>query len=621
MKKAILLATAICFAGFLRASAQNVPSPGTTYYASVQYDDREFVAKSADDGTLKVKRCVTVVNEKGNDEGQFALNTDKFRKLSKFSCIITSNGKTKKYGMGDLKKTEYSDNLETDEVTYYYNINVAIPYTVTYEFEIDMKDGYMSIPEFAPITDYYTYYSESSYKITVPEDIEVVVHSTNIGKPEVTTDKGVTSYFWKLENIGPLKEEPYASSLYDTQAFIMAEPKQFTYGKTHGSQDTWKNLGLWHASLNKDRQDLSPETVALVKSMTASAKTDYERVKILYDYLAKSTRYVSIQLGIGGYQPQTAATVDKNKFGDCKGLSNYLQSMLNVVGIKSYYTIISTSNVSVPTDYASAAFFDHVILKVELKNKNLWLECTAAYLPMGYIHKKIAGHDALVIRDDGGTIEKLPNYADSLNSMDENVSLVIPYEGHIEATSQLRAYLRRFEPLIDFPELNEKEKDKLLSSGLDFAVENLHVNSANLTKSEMPCISINYSLTSDSYANSTGNRVFIPSDLFSQISQIQSSEPRVFPVKIYRGFRTSDSITINLPIGYQVEAVPSNKWVSGKYGYFKRSVQKVSESKYMVIQDYLLKTGEYPKEEFEAFKNFINSASKMSKDKFVLKKN
>ena len=47
----------------------------------------------------------------------------------------------------------------------------------------------------------------------------------------------------------------------------------------------------------------------------------------LYDYLGESTRYVSIQLGIGGRNAQRPERFCKTKFGDCKALSNYMHAM------------------------------------------------------------------------------------------------------------------------------------------------------------------------------------------------------------------------------------------------------------------------------------------------------
>jgi len=82
------------------------------------------------------------------------------------------------------------------------------------------------------------------------------------------------------------------------------------------------------------------------------------------------TRYISIQLGIGGWQPFDAAFVQEHGYGDCKALSNYMVALLKTAGITAYSVLIRpgdyryTFNESFPSNQ-----FTHVIVCVPFQKR------------------------------------------------------------------------------------------------------------------------------------------------------------------------------------------------------------------------------------------------------------
>src|SRR5690554_7717907 len=68
-----------------------------------------------------------------------------------------------------------------------------------------------------------------------------------------------------------------------------------------------------------------------------------KKAEKIYKYVQDRTRYVSIQLGIGGWKPMNAKDVDRLGYGDCKALANYTKALLDAVDSPSYYSIIHNS--------------------------------------------------------------------------------------------------------------------------------------------------------------------------------------------------------------------------------------------------------------------------------------
>ena len=97
----------------------------------------------------------------------------------------------------------------------------------------------------------------------------------------------------------------------------------------------WQSFGAWQRELREGRDALPDALRREVHALTDTLTTPREKVRALYDYLGATTRYESIQLGIGGLQPMPAAEVFRTKFGDCKALASYLRALLAECGIAS----------------------------------------------------------------------------------------------------------------------------------------------------------------------------------------------------------------------------------------------------------------------------------------------
>ncbi len=152
-------------------------------------------------------------------------------------------------------------------------------------------------------------------------------------------------------------------------------------------------------------------------ALTKDASSDKDKAKILYNYLQKNTRYISIQIGIGGLEPFPASEVDRLGYGDCKALANYMRSMLSAVNIPSYYCIVKAGRrkESFHKTFANAQDGNHVILCIPFKNDTTWLECTSQNLPFGFLSDFTDDRDVVACTENGGVIMHTPKYINSTN--------------------------------------------------------------------------------------------------------------------------------------------------------------------------------------------------------------
>ena len=568
------------------------------------------------------KEIVTVLNPQGASLANFACSCSNKDKLTSFKGQVTdANGRIiRKLKESELQKYELSKHLAVDDYTMFLDYTPPVyPVTITYEWTIDSRDDLITFPRFCPQTDYNVSVKKASYRLKAPKSMTILHAQQNIAN-EVNIDK--SSKYTQLltleaNDLPILEKKTYSHPLREKMPMALFAPADFTYYDTQGSQRSWKDFGLWQYNLIQGL-DILPENVRQqLHQLTDTMKTDREKVEALYRHLGKTTRYVAILLGIGGWKPATATSVYKSGFGDCKGLTNYMRAMLKEVGIASNYTLISTTNHRFMKDYTCAGQMNHAILQVPLPKDTLWLECTNPRLPMGYVHEDIAGHDAIEISEQGGRLVRLPIYADSTNLMRSTVNIHLSQDGTANLKVSQETFNRQYENRIPMAKMNEKERQKILPrivyaplteiKSIDFSE-----NGAKIT--------METEIKSQKYANQTGQRLFVPiCPLHHGYTVPNDAAEREEDIWLEMGYLNEDDITLTIPNGYTIEACPKNISIEQPFASFSFSLHR--DDKTIHIKNRLLmRSGMFAKSLFPSLAEFLQSINNIYNQRIILKK-
>ena len=593
-------------------------------YSVVRFESTSFEYIDPQNAVEKVTRVVTVLNEKGSDEANFREGLGKYWELKKFSGeILDQTGKQiRKSKMSDLHTSSLSTELATDEsVSFYECSQPTYPFTIIYEYEEKWKNGIIEFPVFAPMEAFQQSVQHAEYHLMMPVSAKFKLHSLNMSdRADSVKMKDQEVYTWTLNGLKAIDEESYMPKFSRLAPRLQLKPENFSYDKSTGSLSTWNNMGKWAWSLLAQRDQLSPQTIEKVKEIVAGATSDREKVKRLYQYLQRTTRYVSIQLGIGGYQPISAATVCQTGFGDCKGLTNYLRAMLEVAGIPSYYTIISTYHKRFIPHFASPRQANHVVLIVPLGKDTIPLECTSSELPFGYVHSEIAGHDALLVTPEGGRIYRLPTYPDSASFTHTRVCIRLDNSGSMQAKVRSIYSLAHYEEMIAFEKIaNSEDRSKIIKA--DYRLPSLKITNIYVVEKHdsLPAITLNYTLSSDMYANQSGTRLFVPVNPRKNKYPLFSQKERKYPFVINDGNMECDTIVLAIPNGMKVEKLPSDVVLKKMFGSFSSHLSMQGNT-LQVVQLINIPKEEFPSSYNEDFKSFMNEINQAYEAQIVLKK-
>lgn len=595
--------------------------------AVVRYESEQFIQNDINTGKYLVTKVITVLHQDGKDYADLYVSGDKFTELSSFSGIIyNAFGKEiKKIKKGDLSTSNLIlDNIvDGAYVTYYKYTPPNYPYTIKYQYEIKSKNGIIAYPYFSPISGRLISCEKSEFSIDIPSSLNLRYKECYKSNITQETKEGRTIYRVSSSNLKAIPKENYAPIADEIYPRVYFSPSDFCYDQHCGNMDNWNIYGAWLTELLKDRDILPDNLVQEIRQLVLTAKDDRDKVKILYEYMQSKTRYFYVGYGIGGYQPLPASFVAKNNYGDCKALSNYMKAILKSVGITSHYTEIGIKTKNIFPNYPNFHQTDHAILAVPMQNDTIWLECTSQTLPFGYVHSGIAGHNAIVVKEDEnkGVFVRLPVYKDEESYTASKMIIDLKEGGSASVQFSVTEHLNRYRYNVNNIISNDREKQtKYINGALKLPRVHIGDISTSEVRSERPSCTISANIEVDDYGNTTGSRLFIPICPLNKINfNFFSAEKRVFDIYFEEGYYWSDSITINIPDSYTIESLPKDINLKTKFGHHNTSIS-VDGNKIIYSQKMALYKGRYPNTDYKELKNFLRQLQNSIKRRVTLKK-
>jgi hypothetical protein len=566
----ILITPVLTHAGDINFAAKDIPAQLLKNADAVKrIDITEFSIINLQSTKLHEHYAITVLNENGDEHAVLHVIYGKLMSIDNIEgTLYDAQGHVvKRIKNKDIRDVSATDDnsmaVDTRMKTFdfYYK---SYPYTVEYDI-VTLNNNTFLFPNWVPQEDGAVSVESSEFTIQHPANYKVNYRAFYYkGSPEQTTDKGNVNQKWQVKNLPAIKV-PFASSLLRELApVVYFSPSEFEIGNYKGNMNSWKEFGDFQYSLNTGRDVLPQSIIQQLTPLLAGVSDTKEKIKILYNFLQHNTRYISIQLGIGGWQPFDAAYVAKNGFGDCKALSNYMYSLLKYAGIRSLYTLVYAGT----TSYAKNRFipdlpsqsFNHVILCVPLPKDTMWLECTSQQIPVGYMSDFTANRKALVITENGGVVVSTPIYKENENQQARKIKAALDEEGtlSLEAKTNYAAIQQdNLDQMVD--NLSPEKIKEALEKNLPLSTYTINNYNYKQNKTALPSIDEELNVTASNYATITGKRIFlVPNVLNRSGLTLLADSSRTSDFIFTYAYRDQDEVEINVPAGYTIESSPKN---------------------------------------------------------------
>jgi hypothetical protein len=593
--------------------------------AVVREHEMVFEISDLNSAVVRVHYAITILNKNGLEKSILKEGYNNFSSVKKIkTTLYDQNGKLIRTGLN----TVVEDIAAFDGFSLYndYRIKVydpeyaTVPFTVEYSFEVNYN-GLLNYPDWILYDDFNISTERSEFTVITPIGFKFRYLEKNLKESCKINGVDKVNYIWSLSGLPAIRKELYSQSLSEFTPVVYTAPHDFEIGGYKGNCESWTNFGIWINQLGHQKNILKPETQEKIKSLVKGVESDYNKVSILYRFLQNKVRYVSIQQGLGGWQPIDAESVDKFSYGDCKALANYMKSLLEIIGIKSYYTLIGAGESAPPlVKEFPSNHFNHAIVCVPIENDTIWLECTDQQIPFGYLGSFTDNRKALIVDESGGKIVNTKVYSEKENTQFRAATIKLTNDGTAQTSVKTVYRGLKYEKIFRALRMDDKDKKKFIVDRISIPNTELLNFKYDEIKDLVPSIIEDLSFNTIDFATVSGDRMMIRPNLLSRIEEMPlRTLQRNSPVKIRRSYCEYDSLTYLLQGQYKSDLKPFDFRLVSPFGEY-RSGYILKENRLTYIRSFKLTKGLFPVTEYESFITFCEKIQAEDSRQIILNK-
>jgi len=414
-----------------------VSPPASDRGAYYDYLNYECTIKN-NTAEIKIKKKVTIENERGLEYNAIRFYEDSYNKLSDVKIrILDSNGKVvQKYKLADFEKfCGYGSYgiLYDDNCRYYKEFSYShYPYSIEYEYSVLMKSlFYWNGATF----QYYIPVNEAIYKLTTPDDFKFKykIYGTGVTYNSQTV-KSKKGFIWTASNIKQIKRYKNRPDGYPEIAHVRMQAEQFEFAGIDFNLLSWRGIGNWYRELASDCY-LTPSEIDSTYLNKNVLKENL--VEQIFNDVNDATRYVMISIEEGGWKPHRAVNIRELGYGDCKDMSTLLISNLRTAGFHAYPVLALTRGEGkVDKDFPSFKL-NHLFTITIANDDTIWLDPTCDLCAYDELRNDDQNIDVLVVTDTGGVMLRTPSALPEDNHFLKETDVLIDGFGKLHITSTL----------------------------------------------------------------------------------------------------------------------------------------------------------------------------------------
>lgn len=159
-----------------------------------------------------------------------------------------------------------------------------------------------------------------------------------------------------------------------------------------------------------DVDTVIPDVNSIVHGIIKDTRDRDGIISRLYRYVQQNIRYVAFEAGEAAFRPDSPSEVLRKRYGDCKGMSLLLATLLRRCGIEACIACVGTNEIPFRISEApSLSAANHMICIVPEGDSYLFLDPTHRQISSRHIPEWICGKDAMMFTSDGYRMIDIPD--------------------------------------------------------------------------------------------------------------------------------------------------------------------------------------------------------------------
>lgn len=528
-------------------------------------------------------------------------------------------------------KTEFSSGIfhnGTESINFIYpSLQKGAISTVKYSTEL-------TIPQLLSSFYISSYYPTDKriIRIEVAKGIELGFTIINAEgpayEPVVTETKKKTIYEWTFDQVAPFEVDQNAPKISYYVPHIIPRIKRYKNSKS-GEEVTLlnetKDLYNWyHSLINKTDKSPSPQLKSIVDSLVLDIKDDQEKIKRIYYWVQDNIRYVAFEEGMEGFIPEDGHKVCDKRYGDCKGLSSIMYSMMTYAGVDAYFTWVGTrdrpySYITVPTPVVD----NHMILTYKYNGKYYSIDGTSNRSPFDESPYFIQGKEVLVgLTEDEFKVIEVPVKPASYSTFTDSVFIKLTDDdklkgiGSAAMTGYYNTASKNRLALVPTDKLEESMERFLEKGSNKFVLDTFQVSDLN---NREETLKIEYEFSLSDYVQRNEKELYINLNLKRIDEENDLSPKRKTPVEIE--FKSTNRLVtvLEIPSGYKATFLPDSvRYDKGKFGFtydVKQQGNQIIQT-FSLYDNYLI----LEKDSFKDWNKMIRSLKKVYREAVIIEK-